>query len=438
MHASLRCASACLLVAVLGAGAQAFAAQSLGRETLPAGDGWAALDSGTTGGAAADADHVFVVTNRQQLIAALNGLDATPKIIYVRGTIDVNVDDDNQTLRCADYERDGYTLEAYLAAYDPAVWGRLVPSGPLEDARIASQKAQQDRVRIKIGSNTTIVGLGKRARIRGAWFDIRNATNIIIRNLTFQDTFDCFPQWDPTDGSLGNWNALYDSISLRTSTHVWIDHNTFEDEETADETLPSYYGRLFQVHDGQTDITNASDLVTVSWNVYRNHDKVMLIGSSDSGSTAKADRGKLNVTIHHNLFQHVNQRAPRVRFGKVHIYDNLYLIKHGWRYSYSWGVGIESMIDAANNFFWMDETQAPDQVIDVFKGTAIHVSGTLVNGLTHRSLVDVLAAYNELNDPDLSGDVGWTPTLFLRVDPAKWAFWSVLTHAGPFHRRFHD
>ena len=449
MHASLRCVSACLLVAALGAGARAFAAQDLGRaraipaqdlgrETLPAGDGWAAFDVGTTGGSAADADHVFTVTNRQELVAALNSLDATPKIIYVSGTIDANVDDDNQPLTCADYERDGYTLEGYLAAYDPAVWGRdKVPSGFPETARVTSQKAQEGRVRIKIGSNTTIVGLGKRARILGAWFDIRNATNLIIRNLTFQDTFDCFPQWDPTDGSQGNWNSLYDSISLRNTTHVWINHNTFEDKETADETLPSYFGRLFQIHDGQTDITNASNLVTVSWNVYRNHDKVMLIGSSDSGSTANGDRGKLNVTIHHNRFEHVNQRAPRVRFGKVHIYNNLYLIKHGWRYSYSWGVGIESMIYAENNFFWTDQTQTPDQFIDVFKGTAIHISGTLVNGLTRRSLVDVLAAYNEANDPDLGGDVGWTPTLFLRVYPTKWTFWTVLTHAGPFHRRYH-
>ena len=439
MHASLRCASVWLLVAAASTGGRAFAAHDeLGRQTLPANDGWAALDTGTTGGSAADADHVFTATNRQELVAALNSQDATPKIIYVSGTIDVNVDDGNQPLTCADYYRDGYTLEAYLTAYDPATWGREdVPSGPLEDARVASQKVQQDRVRIRIGSNTTIVGLGKHAVIKGAWFDIRNATNIIIRNLTYRDTFDCFPQWDPTDGSQGNWNALYDSISLRNSTHVWIDHNTFEDKRTADETLPSYFGRLFQVHDGQTDITNASDLVTVSWNVYRNHDKVMLIGSSDSGSTARGDVGKLNVTIHHNLFDHVNQRAPRVRFGKVHIYNNLYLIKHGWRYSYSWGVGIQSMIYAENNLFWMDKTQTPAEIIDVFKGTAIHVAGTLVNGLTDRNLVDLLAAYNEANDPDLTADVGWTPTLLLRVDPTKWVFWTVMPHAGPFHRRYH-
>ena len=78
------------------------------------------------------------------------------------------------------------------------------------------------------------------------------------------------------------WNALYDSISLRDTNNVWIDHNTFEDRDTADATQPKYFGVLFQVHDGLLDITNASDLVTVSWNRFRNHDKMMLIGSSDS------------------------------------------------------------------------------------------------------------------------------------------------------------
>jgi pectate lyase len=218
-------------------------------------------------------------------------------------------------------------------------------------------------VRIRIGSNTTIVGVGKNAVVRGAWFDIRGTagvpnsrTNIIIRNLTFQDTFDCFPQWDPTDGSQGNWNSAYDSISLRDSDHVWIDHNTFEDKETADSTLPTYFGRLFQVHDGELDITNASDLVTVSYNRFLDHDKVMLIGSSDSTLT---DRNKLRVTLHHNLFDGVGQRGPRVRFGQVHVYNNYYRPKHAESYQYSLGVGRESAIYAQNNFFRTDADITP-------------------------------------------------------------------------------
>src|SRR5262245_11748117 len=81
------------------------------RETLAANDGWGAATTGTTGGAAADAAHVFVVSNRSELVTALNSLDATPKIIKVLGTIEGNVDDANNPLTCDDYARGtGYSL----------------------------------------------------------------------------------------------------------------------------------------------------------------------------------------------------------------------------------------------------------------------------------------------------------------------------------------
>jgi pectate lyase len=142
-----------LLIAFATTNMPTMAAQTdLGRETLPPNDGWASFGSGTTGGSQAVASQVYVVTNRAELIAALNnGVPSStspanpsnePKIIYVAGTIDMNVDDNNQPLTCEDYYRDGYTLEEFLATYDPAVWGRdEEPSGPLEDARAASQDA---------------------------------------------------------------------------------------------------------------------------------------------------------------------------------------------------------------------------------------------------------------------------------------------------------
>jgi pectate lyase len=418
--------------------------RDLGREVLAPGDGWASIGAGTTGGSAAVPEQVYFVRTRAELIAALNnGVPSpvspsnpsnAPKIIYVDGTIDFNVDDDNQPLDCVDYYRNGFTIESFLATYDPAVWGRVTPSGPVEDARIASRNAQQDRVRIRPGSNTTIVGLGKKARLRGVWLDIRgsstvNVTNIIIRNLTFQDTFDCFPAWAPTDGALGSWNALYDAISLRNADHVWIDHNTFEDRDTADETLPLYFGALFQVHDGLLDVTNASDFVTVSWNRFRNHDKLMLIGSSDG---ATADRGKLRVTLHHNLLDGIGQRAPRARFGQVHVYNNYYKIERLPTYGYSWGVGVESAIYAQNNFFKTDNTVSPDQFISRLNGTAIFEEGTHHNGTGANNLVDVVAAWNAVNDPDLVETVGWTPTLFLEIQPTKKVPSSVQNDAGPF------
>jgi pectate lyase len=439
--------AACLTAIAFAAASHAKDPYDLGFHTLHPEDGWGASGAGVTGGSAAAPTQIYTVTNRRELIAALNNGVASstspsnpsnePKIIYLRGVIDGNVDDENNPLECTDYYRNGYTLEAFLATYDPAVWGRGTPTGALEAARIASRDAQQARVRIRIGSNTTIVGLGADAVVKGAWFDIRGTagvansrSNIVVRNITFRDTYDCFPQWSPTDGELGAWNAQYDAISLRDTNNVWIDRNLFEDCETEDATLPRRFGVIYQVHDGLLDITNASDLVTVSWNRFRNHDKMMLIGSSDG---ATADRGKLRVTLHHNAFERIGQRAPRVRFGQVHLYNNYYDVRRTPAYGYSWGVGVESAIYAEENVVRADSTFTVDQLIERFSGTALAASGTLLIGRGSRTTVDVIAAWNALNEPDLGFDAGWTPALNHQLMSARAAAQVVPRLAGPRH-----
>jgi pectate lyase len=426
-------------------------ARDLGREVLPANDGWAstptaALPAGTTGGSLATSDWVRTVRDRNELVAALAYPNATPKIIRIEGTIDANVDDAGQPLACEDYYRadpttgEMYSLEKFLADYDPdGPWGRVNPSGPQERARVASAAAQQARVRIRIPPNTTIVGAGADARVVGAWFDIRlgasgNAPlNVIIRNLAFEDVADCFPAWAPNDGAAGNWNSLYDAISVRNATHVWIDHNTFRDRLTRDDRLPVYFGRLYQVHDGHVDVTNESDFVTVSWNRFLDHDKMMLIGSSDG---ATADRNKLRVTLHHNFVSGIGQRAPRVRFGQVHVYNNFYKVQHLPNYGYSWGVGRESRIYAENNFFITDRSVARADLIERFVGTQLTATGTRRAGEKAGGFVDVVAAWNTENDPDLIPDAGWTPVLYGpagTAQPTNDVPDAVESGAGPMH-----
>src|SRR5206468_5898728 len=70
------------------------------------------------------------------------------------------------------------------------------------------------------------------------------------------------------------------------------------------------------------------DLVTVSWCRFAGDErgpqkKVSLIGASSSGNAAALDRGHLNVTLHHNLFENIGDRAPRARFGNIHVFNNL-------------------------------------------------------------------------------------------------------------------
>jgi pectate lyase len=401
------------------------AAVRLARQTLPLNDGWAASGAGTTGGAAADDAHVAVVRNRAELIAALggdaatNGQNAVPKIVLVSGRIDLAADPTGKALSCADYADPEYSLDAFLAAYDPAVWGQATkPTGPLEDARVRSAKRQSDQIRVNVGSNTTIIGVNG-GRLDHGSLVLTNVSNVIVRNLEVTDAADCFPAWDPTDGTAGNWNSLYDLVSLSGATNVWLDHNTFSDGNNHDSEQPLRLGRPYQVHDGATDFIRGSDLVTVSYNDYYDHDKTMLIGSTD---TPGVDVGKLRVTVHHNRFGNVIQRAPRVRFGQVDVYNNLYVATDE-EYQYSLGVGVESSIYAENNYFRLSADIPAADIVRYWKGTRITAIGTLVQISGHRPKpVDLVAAYNEAYDPDLTLDAGWTPTLRTHLDP---------THAVP-------
>jgi pectate lyase len=393
----------------------------LARQALRPDDGWAAAGGGTTGGADADPAHVSVATNRTELIAALggdalaNGTNATPKIVFVSGRIDLNVDPHGRPLDCGDYADPEYSLGAFLAAYDPAVWGyESRPTGPLEDARVRSARRQGETIRINVGSNTTIIGVNG-ARIDGGSLVLTNVRNAIVRGVEFTDAADCFPAWDPTDGDAGNWNSLYDLVSLSGATNVWIDHNTFHDGNNHDADQPLYFGRPYQVHDGASDIIRGSDLVTVSYNDYYDHDKTMLIGSTD---TPGVDVGKLRVTVHHNRFGNVVQRAPRVRFGQVDVYNNAYVATDEDAYSYSLGVGVESAIYAENNHFRLSADIPAGDILRYWKGSRITAIGSLVQ-VGHRlgRPVDLVAAHNAAYDPDLLPDAGWVPTLRPRVDP---------------------
>ncbi|MEW9532243.1 polysaccharide lyase family 1 protein [Microbispora sp. NPDC049125] len=390
----------------------------LGRQTLPAGDGWASAGTGTTGGAAAPAGNVHVVTDRAGLVAAL--ASPGPRIVYVKGAVDAG-------RTCADFATGGYTLAGYLAAYDPAVWGRdAEPSGPLEDARAASAAAQTAYMKLKVPSDTTIAGLPG-AVVRHINLHVDKADNVIIRNIRFEDAADCFPQWDPTDGDEGNWNSLYDSISVTGSTHVWVDHNSFTDAGNQDSAQPLYFGRPYQVHDGQVDITSGSDFATVSWNEFADHDKTMLIGSTNNPAT---DVGKLSVTVHHNHFSNTLQRLPRVRFGKVHVYNNYYEIPDASTFVYALGVGVRSQIVAQNNYFRLSRAVDPAGLLYDWGGTALTATGNLLRVAGKETPIDLVATYNAAHDPDFGPDAGWTPTLHTGIDPASSVRREVSRHAG--------
>ncbi|WP_327692649.1 pectate lyase family protein [Streptomyces sp. NBC_00459] len=401
-------------VAAAGLGAAVFAmnanagAVDLAHQVLPAKDGWAASGTGTTGGAQADSAHVFTVSTRAQLVKALgSATNSTAKIIQIKGTIDANTNDAGKKLTCADYTAGtGYSLAAYLKAYDPATYGRSkLPSGTQEKARAAAQAAQAKNIVFKVPANTTLVGVpGTNAGITGGSLQAKSVDNVIIRNLTFSATEDCFPQWDPTDGSTGNWNSAYDSVTLRGATHVWADHNTFTDAPHLDSANPKYYGREYQIHDGALDITNGSDLVTVERNQFTNHDKTMLIGSSDTDSV-----GKLRVSIHHNVWKGIVQRAPLARIGQIHIYNNYFdtTTINGYAPLYTVNSRAKAQVVAEFNAWKLPSGGKAAKLLSGDGTGSVAGTGNLVNG----TATDLVAVYNAANSKKLKTTVNWKPAL---------------------------
>jgi pectate lyase len=360
--------------------------------------GWASTNGGTTGGNGATAAKTYTVSNRNDLIQALYGngatiaddggvtgtLDSSRKIIYVNGTINLNVDrllreytaDEYIRSSCASAQY-GFFSEAqlntaYYAAYRPSVWGNAtVPTGVPESARVCAATLQRRVVQVAIPSNTSIIGIGSTARIVNGNLNIGPSAaapveNIVVRNIGFEDAFDLFPQWDPTDSTTGRWNSAYDLISVQYARRVWIDHNSFSDAARTDDRYPSvwnetvngvdYRGSDFKVqhHDGAVDVTRNGDLVTVSNNFLANHDKTFLIGGTDTASLTAENPTALRVTYNDNYFLNLRQRLPRVRYGQVHVFNNVYVgstADPAYPFLIGFTVGQSGKIYAENNVF---------------------------------------------------------------------------------------
>ncbi|MDQ0925846.1 pectate lyase [Pseudarthrobacter sp. W1I19] len=424
--------AAAIAISLLASPAQSFASpappadptaqtarQPLERQVLAANDGWASLEAGTTGGSAAMEERIYDVSSRTELLVALAS-GAEPKIIRVHGDIAANTTPDGLPISCEDYAAGtGFSLSQYLYDFDPARYGTAkAPAGPQESARRLAATRQAATIRWDIPSNTTIVGAGPDSSITGAALRINAARNVIFRNLTVRDAADCFPSWDPTDGATGNWNSEYDLLQIiNGSQHVWVDHSHFTDAPNLDTAQPSYFGRPYQVHDGAVDVTNGSDLVTMSYNRFSDHDKLLLIGSTDS--TSRGDAGKLRVTIHHNVFENVGQRAPRVRFGQVDVYNNHFITSStsAVPYGYTLGAGVESHLHAEANAFTLPAGIPLGSLIGYFKGKVITTSGNTVNG----KIVDLRAAYNAAApvEKQLEADDTWAPVLRTQVNAAQ-------------------
>ena len=223
-------------------------------------------------------------------------------------------------------------------------------SDELNAVHSALVKAWKDEITVKVASDTVIIGLGG-AVIKGGSLSVQGVANVAIRNVTIQDAFDPFPHHEANDG----WNAEYDCISIVGSRNIWIDHCTIQDtisvgEEAFDHVREGDNSvEKWQTYDGLCDMKGSFANVTVSSCHFKNHDKTMLVGSSDS----EKFEGVRTLTLSGNYFENCVQRLPMVRLTNVHIYNNYYdaAADSAYKSSYCIGARNESRITAENNCF---------------------------------------------------------------------------------------
>ncbi|KAH0458765.1 hypothetical protein IEQ34_011579 [Dendrobium chrysotoxum] len=164
---------------------------------------------------------------------------------------------------------------------------------------------------LRVSSYKTIDGRGQKIKITGKGLKLAECEHVIICNLELE----------------GGRGHDADGIQIKPkSRHIWIDRCSLRDFD-----------------DGLIDITQESTDITISRCHFSMHDKSLIIGASNTNITDRCIR----VTIHHCFFDGTKQRHPRVRFAKVHLYNN---------YTRSWGIyavcaSVESQILSQCNIY---------------------------------------------------------------------------------------
>ena len=220
------------------------------------------------------------------------------------------------------------------------------PSSSLGKYLWACNTAYGNMIKVNVASNTWIVGKDSSAGVKGGMLNISSVSNVVLRNLTIQDAYDPFPHHEANDG----YNAQWDCVVIQgSSSDVWIDHCTFKDSlglttvKTGGSTSEKW-----QTYDGLCDMKGSVKNIVVSWCKFQDHDKTMLIGSSDSDGS----NSTRTITLHHNYFYNCGQRLPMVRNSRLHMFNNYYDASNP-RYAQQYCVGVRNnaLIIAENNIF---------------------------------------------------------------------------------------
>jgi len=170
---------------------------------------------------------------------------------------------------------------------------------------------------LRVPSNITIDGRGKRVTLIDDGLGVYGSKNVILTHLTID----------------GRSRRFTQAVNVANgSRHVWVSHLD----------LSRFADRLLNVKNGSTD-------VTVSWTKFHDSNKVMLLNNITSPNLFRHYErdSSARVTLHHNYFLNTVQRNPRAQFGTFHLYNNLL---ENWDF-YGMSFSLEARARVEGNMF---------------------------------------------------------------------------------------
>jgi pectate lyase len=215
--------------------------------------------------------------------------------------------------------------------------------------------------------------------------------NIIIRN---------FERRGPYEERISE-SVNRDYFTINGCEHVWIDHCTFDGEEIFAKFSNEYV-------DGAIDIGPvgevSSNYITISNCWFTGVERACLIGYSDAHTF---DIGNNKVTLRNNVFRNISSRAPRVRYGQVHLLENYYDWNPVWAGTTSLRPNIPRFIQLGNGAKiyaqgeWYDNG---DRLFDDFDTAGTKLSGIITDNCHIQGPFS-----SSYNTPLRSGNVDWNP-----------------------------
>jgi len=153
---------------------------------------------------------------------------------------------------------------------------------------------------VRVESNKTVDGRGRDITVDGTW-RLEDVHDVIISDLTLTRSIREGEQACEQDGDVIDIRGAGGSIPSDFTSHdIWIHHIEFRDGG-----------------DGLLDIRGGTN-ITISWSRFLDHKKVSLAWQDTDGQPTPG----MQVTWHHNHFDHTTVRNPRFHYGRAHYVNN--------------------------------------------------------------------------------------------------------------------